>query len=220
MTPPPAVRAMATADRDRWQRAVVASFLDGARDGSLDAASFDRWLVQDRLFLVALTRAWARLITVAPEQDLVFLSQGVVAFTAEIEWLETVATTRGIEVMAGGVPVEPATAAYDGWLQEVSAAAYPVGLAAMWTVEAAYLDAWTAARPGHGDYRAFVDHWTSPDFAAFVADLEARVDRELQAAPEALREAALDAVLTALDHEAAFWRMTDGVTDGVAQGNR
>lgn len=210
----PAVRTMATAGAERWERAVVAVFLDGARDGSLDPASFDRWLAQDRLFLVALARAWARVLAGAPEEDLAFLAGGIAAFTAEIEWLESVAAARGIEVTTAGAAVEPATAAYGEWLHEVSAAAYPVGLAAMWAVEAAYLEAWTRVRPGHGDYQDFVDHWTSPEFAAFVGDLEARVDRELRAAPDGVQAAARDAVLTTLDHEAAFWRMADGVAEG------
>ena len=44
------------------------------------------------------------------------------------------------------------------------------------TGELAYLEAWRGAAPGAPAYRAFVEHWTTPDFARYVDDLGLQVD--------------------------------------------
>src|SRR3712207_7608913 len=62
-----------------------------------------------------------------------------------------------------------------------------------------YLDAWSHARPGAPQYRAFVEHWTLPGFAAYVAGLETAADGV--PAPDA------DAVFAeVVDAETGFWQ--------------
>jgi len=39
-------------------------------------------------------------------------------------------------------------------------------------MELAYLEGWRRAAPGASKYREFVEHWTAPAFASYVADLE------------------------------------------------
>jgi len=139
------VSAMARAEDALWAAATTSPFLDGVRDGTLAATAFDRWLEQDRLFLVALTRAWSGVIAAGagPIADLPLLAGGVSAFVAEIEWFDEVASARGLDLGAADLP---AAAAYNSWLLDVARRSYPVALAAFWAVEAAYLDAWTSAR--------------------------------------------------------------------------
>ena len=70
----------------------------------------------------------------------------------------------------------------------------------LWTIERTYLDAWSHARPGAPEYRDFVEHWTLPGFADYVAGLEAAADGV--PAPDA------DAVFTeVVAAETAFWAM-------------
>lgn len=198
------VRALATRDAARWRAATSHPFLDGARTGDLPVASFDRWLEQDRLFVATLARAWARMLAVAPDEHLGLLSDGIAAFVAEVAWFDDLARTRGLA--SGAAPLD-ATAAYQEHLLAAAGRPFPVALAAMWAVEAAYLEAWRSARPGAPAYRAFVEHWTDPDFADFVERLEAAVDAALVTEPTRV-DAAAAAVAEIADHEAAFWAMT------------
>jgi thiaminase/transcriptional activator TenA len=50
------------------------------------------------------------------------------------------------------------------------------GITALWTGERAYFESWSGEAPSAPAYRAFVEHWTHPEFGAYVRDLEALVD--------------------------------------------
>jgi formylaminopyrimidine deformylase / aminopyrimidine aminohydrolase len=198
-------RGLAGRDPAAWAAATGHPFLDGAADGSLPVAAFDRWLEQDRLFVEALARAWGLVLAEAPVDDLRLLSEGIAAFVGEVAWFEELAADRGL-----AVPAEPlaATAAYNAHLLQMAGEPYPVALTAMWAVEAAYLEAWRSARPGAPAYRSFVEHWTDAAFAGFVDRLERAVDRALAGASAAEVDAAGRAVALTAGHEAAFWAMT------------
>lgn len=199
------VRALADTDPQRWHCATRHPFLTGARDGTLPPDAFDRWLEQDRHFVEHLARAWSRIAVTAPRDDLSLLADGISAFTAEMVWFEQLPTERHLDLRR---PELPAAAAYNQWLLTVAAEAYPVALAAMWLVEAAYLEAWRSALPGAPAYRPFVEHWADDAFADFVDRLGRAADAALATATPAEIEAAERAVLTTADHEAAFWAMT------------
>jgi thiaminase/transcriptional activator TenA len=198
------VAELARSDATRWHAATHHPFLDGARTGDLPAAAFDRWLEQDRHFVETLTRAWAAILVRAPAHDLALLADGIGAFVAELTWFDDVTATHG----RSPGPVLPATAAYDDHLLRVATQPHVVALAAMWTVEVAYLEAWRTALPGAPAYRRFVEHWTDAAFGEFVARLEAAADRALREASPHEVEGAARAVTATLDHEAAFWAMT------------
>lgn len=199
------VRELAARPPELWRAATQHPFLDGARDGTLRGATFDRWLEQDRLFMEALARAWGLVLAEAPSEDLGLLSDGIAAFVAEVEWFERIGAERGLVI-----PAEPflVTAEYNAHLMATARQPYPVALAALWVVEAAYLEAWRTARPGSPEYRAFVEHWTDDAFAAFVLRLEVAADRALARASDAEVGAAAGAVAVTARHEAAFWAMT------------
>ncbi|MCW2618973.1 MAG: putative transcription activator, partial [Modestobacter sp.] len=73
-------------------------------------------------------------------------------------------------------PALPATAAYAELLERLDGADVHTALLALWTIERTYLDAWSQASPGAPGYREFVEHWTVPGFAGYVAGLEAAAD--------------------------------------------
>ncbi|MPY94126.1 MAG: TenA family transcriptional regulator [Acidimicrobiia bacterium] len=200
-----AVRQLADRDPALWWAATHHPFLDGVRDGTLPGTAFDRWLGQDRLFVETLARAWAAMLADAPTDDLGLLADGVSAFVAEMAWLETLGAERGL-----AVPAQPLPAAvdYHAHLRRTAGGPYTVALAAMWAVEAAYLEAWRTALPGASAYRPFVEHWTDGSFVAFVGRVEAAADRALASASAAVVDAAADAVALTAGHEAAFWAMT------------
>jgi thiaminase len=186
---------------DAWRRATRHPFLDAVRDGTLPPAAFDTWLVQDAHFVADLLRFQARLLARAPRPAQAVLAGGCVALVEELDWFARVAADRDLDLAA---PQLPATIAYGDLLYRLDAADVGTALAALWTIERAYLDAWSAARPGAGQYREFVEHWTVPGFASYVAGLETAADqvRIGQAAPadEAV-------VLEVVAAETAFWTM-------------
>jgi thiaminase len=182
---------------DAWRAATRHPFLDAVRDGTVPVAAFDTWLVQDARFVADLLRFQARLLARAPRPAQVVLAGGLVALVDELAWFEEQAAVRGLDL---DVPPLPATAGYAALLERLDAADVGTALTALWTIERTYLDAWSGARPGAPEYRAFVEHWTLPGFAGYVAGLEAAAD----GVPAADADAVFAEVVAA---EAAFWDM-------------
>jgi formylaminopyrimidine deformylase / aminopyrimidine aminohydrolase len=182
---------------DAWRAATRHPFLDAVRDGTMPVAAFDTWLVQDARFVADLLRFQARLLARAPRPAQAVLAGGLVALVDELAWFEEQAAVRGLDL---AVPPLPATAAYAGLLERLDGADVGTALTALWTIERTYLDAWAHARPGAEGYRAFVEHWTLPGFAAYVAGLEAAADR----VPAPGADAVFAEVVAA---ETAFWDM-------------
>ena len=158
---------------DAWRGATAHPFLDAVRDGTLPAAAFDTWLVQDARFVTDLLRFQARLLARAPRPAQSVLAGGAVALVEELAWFDEQAAARGLDLTA---PPLPATAAYAQLLTRLDAVDVDIALTALWTIERTYLDAWSAASPGAPAYREFVAHWTAPAFAGYVAGLEAAAD--------------------------------------------
>ena len=156
-----------------WVRATRHRFLDAVRDGSLPEPAFDIWLAQDHIFAADLLWFQARLLARAPRSAQAVLAGGAAALVDELAWFERHAVTRAIDLRAGPLP---ATAAYRRLLERLDVAEFPVALTALWALERAYLDAWSFAAPGAPAYRDFVVHWIAPEFAAYVAALEAAAD--------------------------------------------
>ena len=152
-----------------------------------------------------LTRAWGLMLAAAPADDLPLLAYGITAFVGELAWFDEVAAARGLSLPAKPLPT---TAEYQTHLLHMATESYPVAMTAMWVVEAAYLDAWRAARPGAPAYQPFIEHWTDRAFVDFVSRLEACVDRALATASGAEVDAATEALVLTAWHEAAFWTMT------------
>lgn len=193
-------RDLIAGDADLWHAATHHRFLDGVREGNLDPAAFSRWLVQDYHFAVALTRAEARYLAGAPRQDFEVLLQGMQAMVAELAWFEEKAREGSLDLEA---PIHPTARAYLDYLQALTYRSYPVQLTALWALERAYLEAWRTALPGAPAYREFVEHWTHPDYAAWLDQLEAAADRALADGGDAEREA----FRWIARYERDFWQM-------------
>jgi thiaminase/transcriptional activator TenA len=174
------------------------------RDGTVPADSFDRWLAQDYLYAQALVRAQSRIAADAPFTDVALLAGGVVATVEELGWFEEMAARRGTALDA---PMHPTTRAYCDFLLALTYSAYPAQITAIWALERAYLESWEGARPGAQPYRAFVERWTTDAFRSYVGNLQAAVDRQLEApVAEEAREAE-DAFRWVTHYERGFWDM-------------
>lgn len=181
---------------EEWARATRHPFLTAVRDGTLPDGAFDTWLVQDSLFVADLLTFQARLLARAPRPAQAVLAAGAVSLVAELDWFADQAAARGLDL--GTAPL-PATSSYAALLRRLDAADVGTALTALWTIERTYLDAWSAARPGAPAYREFVDHWTVPGFAGYVAAL--RVAADASGPPDG---AVFAEVVAA---EIAFWDM-------------
>lgn len=189
---------------EAWQAATRHPFLEAVREGSFPSGAFEDWLVQDYLFVGDALVFQARLLPRAPRLAQAVLAGGLVAIEAELGWFEAHAEERGLALDA---PRHPTTAAYRDLLAGLEREPYPAAITALWAVERAYLEAWRGAAPGHPDYRQFVEHWTTPEFAGYVTGLEEAADAALEHCGEQERERAGTAFLEVARLERDFWEM-------------
>jgi len=196
--------ALLTRHAGAWQAATVHPFLAGVRDGSVPADSFDRWLAQDYLFAQALVRAQSRVAAAAPIADIGLLAGGVVATVGELSWFEDMAARRGLALDA---PMHPTTRAYCDFLLALTYAVYPAQITGICALERTYLESWEGARPGAPPYREFVERWTTDGFRSYVGDLQAAVDRQVEASVGDQAREAEDAFLWVTHYERSFWDM-------------
>jgi hypothetical protein len=100
------------------------------------------------------------------------------------------AARRGLALDA---PMHPTNRAYCDFLLALTYAAYPAQITAICALERTYLEGWEGARPGAQPYREFVERWTTDEFRSYVGDLQAAVDRQLEASVGDQARAAEDA---------------------------
>lgn len=202
---------MRTADlrarqQDAWRTAAKQPFVDAIGAGTLPEYAFAAWLAQDYHFVGDLLVFQAQLLARAPRSAQAALAGGLVAAEAELTWFEALAAEHRLDLRQ---PRRPATDAYAALLRQLAQAPYPVAITALWAIERAYLEAWHNAAPGAERFRPFVEHWTVPAFAEYVASLERAADAALAATAEgepAATEAA-EACAQVMALERAFWQM-------------
>ena len=177
-----------------WTAATRHPFLDAVRDGTITDSAFDRWLVQDALFVADLLTFQARLLARAPRKAQAAICGGCAAIVAELDWFEAQAARRGLDLTAEALP---ATLAYRELLQRLDGEPYEAAVTALWVIERVYLLAWTSARSDSTPFGEFIEHWSTPEFADYVGALGELAD------PDAHQELVGDV----LSLEVAFWDM-------------
>lgn len=177
-----------------WDAATRHRFLGAVRDGTISDSAFNRWLVQDALFVADLLTFQARLLARAPRRAQAVLAGGCVALVAELDWFEQQAARRGLDLNDSG---SPATLAYRLLLQRLDIESYEAAVTALWVLERVYLLAWTSAASDSSPFGEFVEHWTAPAFADYVDALGELAEKDRHA----------DLVGDVLSHEVAFWDM-------------
>lgn len=200
------MRAAQLLDRhaEAWRGATSHRFLDGVREGTLPREAFTAWLAQDYLFVADGLVFQSRLVARSPRRDQSLLVGGLSALESELGWFEEQARKWNLDLEG---PRHPTNEAYRDFMTSLEDAPYPAGITALWALERAYLEAWTNASPGHPDYREFVEHWTTPEFADYVGGLEKAADSALASASEQERQQAEDAFLEVARLEHDFWEM-------------
>ncbi|GGO13211.1 aminopyrimidine aminohydrolase [Microbispora rosea subsp. aerata] len=173
----------------------------GIAAGDLPEPVFRSWLEQDYLFLLDYVRVFSRLAWQAPDGhlgDLVDLAYAT--WHDELDLHRSLSAEFGADL--GGAVKGPACAAYTSFLLE-SAANYAEGLAALYPCMWGYS---TLGRilaenpPAEPRYRAWVDTYADPGFAALAERIAAMID---EAAPDPAR--AKELFVRGMEHELAFW---------------
>lgn len=177
-----------------WTSATRHPFLNAVRDGTITDEAFDRWLVQDAIFVADLLKFQARLLARSPRPAQAVLVSGCGALVAELDWFEEQAARRGIELHGKALP---ATLAYRELLRVLDAEPFDAAITALWALERVYLLAWQHAHSESSRFREFVEHWSTPEFASYVDALGALAN-------PGDNDALVDEVLS---HEVDFWEM-------------
>ncbi|WP_431920657.1 TenA family protein [Nonomuraea jabiensis] len=173
----------------------------GIARGDLPEAVFRSWLEQDYLFLLDYVRVFARLAWQAPDGHL-----GDLVDLAHTTYHDELSLHRSLSAGFGadleGAVKGPACAAYTAFLLE-SAASYGEGLAALYPCMWGYSSLGRILAensPVESKYRAWVDTYADPAFAALTARIAQMID---EAAPDPARAEELFA--EGMAHELAFW---------------
>jgi thiaminase len=153
--------------------------------------AFAAWLVQDGLFVGDLLCFQARLLARAPRRAQRVLAAGALALVDELAWFDEHGKRLGLDLEAERLPV---TRACRALLERLEGEPFEAAITALWALERVYLDAWSFAAPAAPPYDAFVEHWTTPEFRAYVDELEVFAD-PLHG----------DVVAAVLEAEVAFW---------------
>ncbi|WP_169983998.1 TenA family protein [Microbispora sp. H10836] len=173
----------------------------GIAAGDLPEPVFRSWLEQDYLYLLDYVRVFSRLAWQAPDAHL-----GDLVDLAYATWHDELDLHRSLSAEFGadldGAVKGPACAAYTSFLLE-SAADYAEGLAALYPCMWGYSTLGrilAADPPAEPRYKAWVDTYADPGFAALSARIAVMID---EAAPDPAR--ARELFVRGMEHELAFW---------------
>jgi thiaminase/transcriptional activator TenA len=189
--------------RAPWSRLAAHPFIAQAGNGSLRKGTFDRWLVADHYFVVGFRRFLTGLVTLAPDEHTAdVLAAGLGPLQTELDLFRREAAARGLDLDAEPGPI---AVGYTAFLRASLQDGYAVGLAVLYGAEKAYFDAWSAVRAEasrDSEYWSFVDNWSSPAFAGWVASLAGLLDAVAPGGPTGPMRAAFDRVVR---FELRFW---------------
>lgn len=180
---------------ESWKAAIQHPFSIAVRGQTISQQAFDRWLVQDALYVADLLSFQGRLLARAPRYAQGVLAKGCVGIAEELDWFDEQAGRRGLSL---DQPKLAATEAYAGLLTRLDGVAFEPAVTALWALERVYLEGWTfaqASRPS--PFAGFIEHWTAPAFRDYVAALAGL------ASPDHY----VDLLEEVLAHEVAFWDM-------------
>jgi formylaminopyrimidine deformylase / aminopyrimidine aminohydrolase len=198
-----AAREMLARSSPLWQRLTSHPFVTGVGDGSLEAAAFDRWLVQDHAFVVGFRRFLAGLVLLAPDARAAdVLAAGMAPLQAELDVFRREAGNRRLDL---ATEPSPTTLGYTAYVHASLADGYPVAITVLYGAEKAYYDAWAAVRAKAkrgSPYWSFVDNWSSDAFAGWVAAVARLLDAAAPTGPTPAMCTAFDRVVR---FELRFW---------------
>ena len=181
-------------------------------DGTLDRERFAFYLVQDARYLEAFSKALATASVRSNDQDdaAFFASSAHTALVAERSLHAGYLKDYGLTADdVAGVITSPTCLGYASFLQATALAEpYPVLVAAVLPCFWVYQDvgeALVARAAADHPYRAWIDTYADPEFAASVQRAKSIADRLADTADSATRDAMTGAFCRAAEYEWLFW---------------
>lgn len=183
-------------------------FVRALADGTLPEPALIAWAQQCRLFCLQERRALMVLRSYEPEPEL----DGILARLVDDTEREPRELADTLAELGSHIADEqwPVCLGYSSYVVASGFQGLLTGLVAIYAVERAYLDTWTAVLPSvpsDARWREWVDNWTGDAFRALVGTLGRLLDG-LAGAPSAQMRARLEQVFgDVLKWELAFWEM-------------
>lgn len=191
-----------------WDAIRQHPIVQGIALGTIAPEQFDFWVEQDHHYVAGARRFVCVLLARANDQDTIeHLGHGLIALGEEMDAFSRYARERGFSI---GPEPAPTTEAYVNFLINSAVNSFEVGFAVLFAEERACFDVWRHIRLTAGSnhpYRAWIDRWTSPEFAAYVSWIEATLNRQVEGWPERSLEPLRAAFRLAARYEYMFWEM-------------
>lgn len=190
--------------RQDWHGATVHPFLQQCQQGTIAAAQFNTWLVQDYIFVTDFTRMAAQLLAAAPVTHFDTLLSGLGALKDELLWFQAKAAERDLSL---ATPPQVTCRTYCEFMRSLAAEPYAVQATAFWAIELAYNQGWQLHSPMPGPYAEFADRWGNEGFTDYVKVLEQQADDALAIADQPTQQKAEQAFIKVAQLERDFWQM-------------
>jgi thiaminase/transcriptional activator TenA len=199
-----------------WQAYVGHAFVQGLADGSLPRANFLRYLVQDYLFLIHFSRAWALAVTKADTLEEMRACAATVQalLKDELSLHVRICEAAGIALADLGAAQEhPATLAYTRYVMDAGHSGDFLDLLVVLApCVLGYGEIGLRLRGAGGPYADWIETYGGAGYQALCADVGARLDqaaaRRIGPPGSGPRWPALcTRFATATRLEAAFWDM-------------
>ncbi|MEL6350887.1 MAG: TenA family transcriptional regulator [Cyanobacteria bacterium J06627_28] len=187
-----------------WQEATVHPFLQQCQQGTIKAAQFNTWLVQDYLFVGEFTRFAATVLANAPVEHFDTLLGGMGALKDELLWFQAKAAERSLAL---NTAAQATCEEYCEFMRSLTNQPYAVQATTFWAIELAYNQGWQKHSPMPKPYTEFADRWGNQGFTDYVKVLAQQADSALSTASDSEKQKAQQAFITVAKLEQAFWQM-------------
>ncbi len=147
-----------------WERLLGHPFLRRLRAGNVSERGVYAWMEQNYRFVEGLLELQAQLMPRAPRAHRLVLAHGLVGIVEDLDWM----AVQPIDLDA---PAHPARERYLAFLRLLGQEPYPVSAVSLWAINRTFHDAWSSAAPDGGPFVDLVEHWTAPEFHAYLHDL-------------------------------------------------
>lgn len=173
--------ALRDAHWGEWERLLRHPFLQRLRAREVSERSVYAWMEQNFHFAEGLLGLQAQLVHRAPNPHRLVLAHGLVGIVEDLDWM----TVQPIDPQAD---THPARERYLAFLRLLGQEPYPVSIVSLWAINRAFHDAWNSAAPSGGPFVDLAEHWTAPEFQAYLHDLAEVAEEAWLSASESERE--------------------------------
>jgi len=187
---------------EEWKKLLGHPMLRRLASGEVSERSTYAWMEQNFRFVEGLLAFQAHLLPRAPRRHRLVLATGLVDIVEDLDWM-------AVQPINTEAPPHPARERYLAFLRMLGQESYRVGVVSLWVMNRAFHDAWNAAAPRSQIFIDMVDHWTSPEFQAYLHDLGEVAEEALERTDGAEKERINALIDEIIRLEWGIWDMTN-----------